>query len=152
MNARPAARDGHVLDGAEDRPVRYALVSVAAGALAQGGLLLAYAVFGWGTTAASIFSLAVSVGPSYWGCRTYVWRHCGTTQRRREMTSFVVLAVLGTITAAALTGLTQDLGTLFTDDRMHLSAFVTAGSVAATVLVWLARYLVLDRYVFPSGD
>lgn len=133
-----------------NRPARYALVSIVAGGLAQAGLLLAYAVFGWGTTAASIFSLAVSVGPSYWGSRAYVWQGVTGHRRRREVTSFVVVAVLGTTAAVAFTAATHHLGQLATDNRAFLSAWVTAGSVLATVVVWLTRYLVLDRFVFPE--
>lgn len=130
------------------RPVRFAIVSVVAGGLAQLGLLVAYGVFGWGTTAASLFSLAVSVGPSYVGCRAYVWPQQPGRARRRHVTSFVTVAVLGTATAVVLTALTARLGAALTDDRLHLTVWVSAGSVAATVVVWVARYLVLDRYVF----
>jgi hypothetical protein len=49
------------------RQARYAVLSLLAGGLAQGGLALAYGLLGWGTAAATLLSLAVSIGPSYWG-------------------------------------------------------------------------------------
>jgi hypothetical protein len=45
------------------RPARYAVLSLLAGGLAQGGLALAYGLLGWGTAAATLLSLAVSIGP-----------------------------------------------------------------------------------------
>lgn len=143
-----AARRGWAVE--RHRPARYALVSAAAGALAQLGLLVAYGVFGWSTAAASVFSLAVSVGPSYWGSRTYVWSGRERREQRRQAVSFVVVAVLGTATAVALTGLAERAGASVTTDRALLAAWVSAGSVGATVLVWITRYTVLDRFVFPA--
>jgi len=135
---------------AAGRPARFLGVSVVSGILAQAGLLLAYGVFGWTTTAASLFSLAVSVGPSYWGSRTYVWPDSANS-RRREGISFVLTAVLGTAAAIVLTAAAAAVALLITSDRALLSLWVSAGSVLATVVVWLARYLLLDRLVFPRA-
>jgi hypothetical protein len=131
------------------------VVSLLAGGLAQGGLALAYGVLGWGTAAATLLSLAVSIGPSYWGSRTYVWAGRGSRQRRREATVFAVVAVVGSLTAIALTALAELVGSLLTEDRTLLTGWVCGGSVAATALVWIARYAVLDRLIFvvpPATD
>lgn len=132
------------------RPARYALVSLLCGALAQAGLVLAYAGFGWGTSAAVLFSLAVSVGPSYWGCRTYVWSGRSPLRRRIEATGFVTIAAAGSATAMLLTHLTHELGQLVSADRSVLAVWVSAGSLLATVVVWLTRYVVLDRLLFAG--
>lgn len=130
------------------RPARYTVLSLLCGALAQLGLAVAYGVFGWDTGAAVLFSLAVSVGPSYWGSRTYVWKGMARHTRRVELLAFVVVALAGSATAMAVTSLTELLGRLLTEDRALLTAWVSAGSVLATVLVWMTRYAVLDRYLF----
>lgn len=132
------------------RPARYTAVSVVAGLIAQAGLLVAYAGFGWSTFAAVLFSLAVSVGPSYWGCRTYVWAGLSRHSVRVESTSFALLALVGSAAATGLTRLAELLGQAFTADRVVLGLWVCGGSVAATVLVWVVRYVVLDRAVFGS--
>jgi hypothetical protein len=132
------------------RPARYGAVSVVAGLLAQAGLLVAYAGFGWSTFAAVLFSLAVSVGPSYWGCRTYVWAGLSRHSVRVESTSFALIALAGSAAATGLTRLAELLGQAFTADRVLLGLWVSGGSVAATVLVWVVRYVVLDRAVFGS--
>jgi putative flippase GtrA len=121
---------------------------VLCGALAQAGLVLAYAGFGWETSAAVLFSLAVSVGPSYWGSRAYVWSGLSRHRRRAEATGFIAVAVVGSVTAMALTHLTHQVGQLFSADRAVLAVWVSAGSVLATVVVWLTRYVVLDRFLF----
>lgn len=132
----------------ERRPARYTLLSLFCGALAQGGLAFAYGVLRWDTTAAVVFSLAVSVGPSYWGSRTYVWKGLGRHRRRAEFLAFIGIALAGTAVAAALTSGAQHLGSTLTDDRGLLTAWVCAGSVLATVIVWITRYAVLDRLLF----
>jgi putative flippase GtrA len=130
------------------RPARYAVVSLMAGGFAQGGLALAYGVLGWGSAAATLLSLAVSIGPSYWGSRTYVWAGRGSRQRRRQATVFATVAVAGSLTAMTLTALAERIGSLLTQDRVLLTAWVCAGSIGATALVWITRYAVLDRLVF----
>lgn len=132
------------------RPARYAVLSVFCGVLAQAGLVLAYAGFGWGTSAAVLFSLAVSVGPSYWGSRTYVWSGLSRHRRRTEAIGFIAVAVAGSATAMALTHGTHLLGQQFSADRTVLAAWVSVGSVMATVAVWLTRYVVLDRFLFAA--
>jgi putative flippase GtrA len=142
--------------GVLGRPARYALVSLLAGGLAQGGLALAYGLLRWGTVAATLLSLVVSIGPSYWGSRTYVWAGRGSRQRRWEAAVFAVVAVAGSLTAIALTALAERVGALLTADRALLTAWVCAGSIGATGVVWVTRYAVLDRLVFlgalPSTD
>jgi hypothetical protein len=133
------------------RPGRYAVVSLLAGGLAQGGVALAYGVLGWGTAAATLLSLVVSIGPSYWGSRAYVWAGRGSWQRRREATIFAVVAVVGSLTAISLTALAERVGSLLTEDRTLLTAWVCAGSIGATALVWVTRYAVLDRLVFAGA-
>jgi hypothetical protein len=133
------------------RQARYAVLSLLAGGLAQGGLALAYGLLGWGTAAATLLSLAVSIGPSYWGSRTYVWAGRGSRQRRWEATVFAAVAVAGSLTAITLTALAERVGSLLTEDRSLLTAWVCAGSIAATALVWIARYAVLDRHVFVGA-
>ena len=56
------------------RWLRYGLVSVVAVLAAQAGLLFGYGVMRWSTTAAVVFSLAVSIVPAYELNRRYVWR------------------------------------------------------------------------------
>ena len=134
------------------RPARFALVSILCGALAQAGLAFAYGLLHWSTTAAVLFSLAVSIGPSYWGSRTYVWSGLSRHSCRREVSGFVALALAGSAIAIALTSLTHLLGRVFTDDRSLLTVWVCTGSALATVVVWLTRYVVLDRFLFSRAD
>lgn len=144
----PVFGGGRPAAGTAWRPGRYAVLSLFCGALAQLGLVVAYGILSWPTWAAVLFSLAVSVGPSYWGSRTYVWKGLARHTRRVELFAFVVVALAGAATAIALTSLTEALGSLITDDRGALTAWVSAGSILATVMVWIARYAVLDRYLF----
>ncbi len=137
-------------DGSVRRPARYTLVSVLCGLLAQGGLALAYGVFGWGSAAAVLFSLAVSIIPSYWGSRTYVWSGLGRHNRRVEMVAFLVIAVIGSCTAMVMATATELVGRSFTSDRDLLTLWINAGSILATVVVWVSRYFVLDRFLFAA--
>jgi putative flippase GtrA len=132
------------------RPARYAVASLLAGGLAQGALAFAFGVLGWGTAAATLLSLAVSIGPSYCASRVYVWAGRGSRQRRREVTAFAAVAVAGSLTAISLTALAERVGSLLTEDRTLLTGWVCAGSVGATALVWIVRYAVLDRLVFVA--
>jgi putative flippase GtrA len=133
------------------RPARYVLVSLLAGGLSQVGLAIAYGLLGWGTAAATLLSLAVSIGPSYWGSRTYVWGERDSRQQRREAIVFVLVAVAGSLTAITLTAVAEWVGSLLTEDRTLLTAWVCTGSIGSTALVWITRYALLDRLVFVGA-
>lgn len=135
------------------RFLRYSAASLIAFALAQLGLAFGYGILGWGVPASVVLSLAVSIGPAYLLNRRYVWpRPADGTSPVAEINGFIAIAVAGTATTIGVAGLAEAIGRHYTDSHLTLTAVVNGASVVATIVVWIARYLVLDRVVFRVRD
>lgn len=141
-------RDG---DSGPGRFIRYAGASIIAFVLAQVGLAVGYGLFRWGVPASVVLSLAVSVGPAYLMNRRYVWPHPGDgSSRVSEVNGFVAVAVIGTLTTIVVVAVAESLARHLTHDHLTLTAIVNVASILATGIVWILRYVVLDRFVFPN--
>jgi putative flippase GtrA len=133
------------------RFARYAGVSFIATVLAQAGLAFAYAVMRWPVVSAVMFSLAVSVGPAYLMSKRFVWPDTtGSRAAAGEATGFFVIAAIGAATTVAIVWLAVRVAGAGTSDHMTLAFVANVASVAATGLVWAARYVVLDRVLFSK--
>lgn len=130
------------------RLIRYGGASAVAAALAQVGLAAGYGWFRWTTTAAVGLSLVVSLAPSYWVNRRYVWpeRSAGRSQK----VTFVALAVVGSTVAAVTTHVAEMLGRLTTHDHGTLTLIVNGAALLTTIVVWLLRFVAFDRLVFTQ--
>ncbi len=131
------------------RWVRYGLVSVVAVVLAQAGLLFAYGVMRWSTTAAVAVSLAVSIVPAYELNRRLVWQ--AGRGRLGQGLQFVGAALAGSAVTALATAGAARAGA--SAGFGHLALTVTVGLTALLVTgaVWVVRFWFFDRVVFRSG-
>lgn len=135
--------------GGPGRFIRYAGVSIVAFVLAQLGLALGYGILHWNVPASVVLSLAVSVGPAYALNRRYVWpRTSDGGSLAFEINGFVVIAVIGTVTTIGVVALAETLAHRITDSHLALSLVVNGASIVATGVVWVLRYVVLDRFLF----
>jgi putative flippase GtrA len=120
--------------------------------VAQVALAVAYGVLRWPVVPAVLFSFAASVVPAYALSQRWVW---GTAQSRdpnpAEAAKFVTVAFVGACTAIVIVWTAVTVARLATDDHLTLSVVANAASLFATGIVWVARYYVLNRYVFGAG-
>jgi putative flippase GtrA len=131
------------------RFARYAGVSIVATVLAQAALALAYGVLSWPVVPAVAFSLGVSAGPAYLLSRRYVWPDGGQARAvSGQAAAFVAVAGIGAAVSVVLVWAAVKIATTSTTDHTKLAIVANSASVAATGLVWVARYVVLDRFLF----
>lgn len=134
------------------RFARYTGVSVAATILAQVGLAFAYGVMSWPVALAVMFSLSVSVAPAYLLSRRYVWPDAARAGAvAGEAAAFFVIALVGAGATVAIVWLAVRVAGAGTSDHITLSLVANCASVAATGLVWIVRYVVLDQVLFSRG-
>jgi putative flippase GtrA len=132
------------------RWMRYGLVSVVAVVLAQAGLLFAYGVLRWSTTAAVAVSLAVSIVPAYELNRRLVWR-AGRPGLGQAL-QFVGAALAGSAVTALATAGAARAGASAGFGHVALTVTVGLTALLVTGAVWVARFWFFDRVVFrPAG-
>jgi hypothetical protein len=96
-----------------------------------------------------MFSLVVSVGPAYLLSRRYVWPSTGKPRPAAgEAAGFFVIAFIGAATTMVVVWAAVRVAGASTSDHVTLAVVANLASVVATGLVWLARYIVLDRVLF----
>ena len=131
------------------RIARFAGVSVAATALAQAGLLLGYGLLRWPVPAAVLLSLAVSAGPAYLLSRRLVWSdRCRTVAAPSEASRFLTIAASGALLSMGIVWAAVHVARTATSSHVTMSLVANASSIGATAVLWAARFIVLDRYLF----
>ena len=110
-------------------------------------------VFEQNFTVASIVSAAMLTFPNFFANKYFVWRDTASGRLRTQVIVFWVAAMLGVTCATLLTFLVEsrvkDQGGLVESVSVFFAQLLGFG------IVWVARYLVLDRWLFKvtnDGD
>jgi len=123
---------------------RFGVVSVMNVVITQALLQGAYQLTSMGAVAANVFAVGVSSLPAYLVNRRWVWQRTGRHSVSREIVpfwtySFVGLA-LSTVAVAAI------------EDRWSSPAAVSGANIGAFAVLWIAKYVFLDRWLFTHTD
>jgi len=95
--------------------------------------------------AASITSAAILTVPNFFANKRYVWRNTSRDNLRTQVIVFWVAAMLG-VTFATLLTLVADL--LIESHSWVEKVAVFFAQLAGFGIVWLGRYIILDRWLF----
>ena len=129
--------------------LRYAGVSAVFVPLGQVLIqLLAQFVFDRDFTKSSVVSAAILTLPNFFANKRFVWRNTSRDNLRTQIIVFWVAAMLGVTFATTLTWLVEKAVV----GRSHLveSGAVFLAQLTGFGLVWVVRFLVLDRWIFRA--
>jgi putative flippase GtrA len=136
-------------DGARKK-LRYAGVSALFLPLSQ-ILLQVLALWLDNYTAASLLAAAIATVPNFFANKHIVWRVTSRENLHRQMLVFWVTVMLGVSLATLLTHLIEHATAGQT--RLVAGAAVLAAQLLGYGLVWVGRFLILDRWLFKLvGD
>jgi putative flippase GtrA len=117
--------------------MRYVVVSAINVFNHQALLLVAHGVWDWSGGIANVFAAVVAAIPAYLLSRYWVWSVRGAHSVRAEIIPFWTLALLGLVVSTVLAE---------TADRLFESSLaVSAASFAGYLVVWVVKFLVLNR-------
>lgn len=100
--------------------------------------------WGWSGGQANVFAAVVAALPAYLLSRYWVWQVDGRPSLRAEVIPFWTIALLGLI-ASTITATVADR--LF--DRPIM---ISVGSLVGYFIVWVLKFLVLDRLFKRAAD
>ena len=131
------------------KKLRYAGVSVVFVPVGQIVIqLLARFVFHGSFTKASIANAALLTLPNFFANKHFVWRDTNKENLRTQVVVFWVAAMLGVTFATTLTWLVERAvkgkATWFESGAVFVAQLVGFG------LVWVVRFVVLDRWLFKA--
>lgn len=121
------------------RAARFFGVTIVATVTGQTILFLLFEGFNWSAAPANIVAVGFGTALSYWLSVNFVWKYASSSVRD-QMIVYVALAVLGLVVSTLLAAFVSSIWT------HALSANV--GSILGFGLVWVLRFVVLDRTVF----
>lgn len=151
MKVSPTAVLEHARSDEGRKQIRYAAVSVVFVPVGQVLIQVLAATLYKGVdnnfTYASLTAAAILTLPNFFANRHFVWRDASRDNLRTQMIVFWVAAMLGVAAATGLTYLVEG----WVHDRV--SGLVEAAAVFCAQLVgfgivWVGRYLILDRWLF----
>jgi len=128
--------------------IRYMLASVFNTVLGMGLLAIGFDIFGLSAFVANLCAVLLGTGPMYMVNRRWVWRITGRSQFYAEIVPFWVLTLAGWLLSSGAVVLASRLGSSLNMGRGAQTALVVSGAMVAYILLWVVRFLVLDRTVF----
>jgi putative flippase GtrA len=96
--------------------------------------------------AASLLAAAIATVPNFFANKHFVWRVTSRENLRRQMLVFWLTVMLGVSMATLLTHLVAHATTGQT--RFICGSAVLAAQLLGYGLVWVGRFLILDRWLF----
>jgi putative flippase GtrA len=130
--------------------VRYGTVSVVATATSLSVLGVLVSTTAVPAGIANGLATAVGTFPSFELNRRWVWQRSGRRSLRAELVPFWILSFTG----LALSTLTVTLAAAWADtaglDGLTRTAAIEAANVVAWGSLWVAQFLILDRFLFRT--
>ncbi len=114
---------------------------------------IAIQVFGFwldSYTAASLLSAAVVTIPNFFANKNFVWRVTSRENLRRQMLVFWVAMMLGVALATFFTHVVENV--MADHQRLSRGAFVFLAQLGGYGIVWVGRFLLLERWLFRPSD
>lgn len=132
--------------------VRYVVATIAAVAAGQLLLAIGYDVLRWPAVLANVVSACLVTGPAFVLNRNWVWKQDGKADLMRETAPFWILAFIGLGMSTGGVALTQHFAVRVVHSRHLDTLLIILGSCASYGIVWIARYVILDRIVFRPAE
>ena len=124
--------------------IRYGGVSVFNVVLAQ-SLLALFVIVGMQAALANLAAVTIGSVPAYLLARRYVWEKSGPHSIRHEVLPFWVLNFVGLLLSTVSTSVAHNIW-----GSKVLG--INAASLLAWFVVWVAKYVLLDRAVFKTKE
>jgi putative flippase GtrA len=143
-------RIGHGPAEETHKKLRYAAVSAVFVPVGQ-ILIQVLGVWLHNYTVASLLQAAIITVPNFFANKHFVWRATSRSNLHSQMLVFWVAVMLGVALATLFTHLVENAMA----DRTHLvrGAAVLAAQLLGLGIVWVGRFLILDRWLFKlAGD
>jgi putative flippase GtrA len=119
---------------------RYCAASIAGVSVGVPVLAIGYGVFGWNELVANLVSVTLGAIPNYLINRYWTWHQTGRNRLWGEIVPFWVMSVLGMILSLVAVS--------YADQRWGTTVAVVAAQLSGFAVVWLAKFLVLDRIMW----
>lgn len=146
MKVSPAGLVAHARSEEGKKQLRYLGVSLVFVPVGQILIQILGVLLNRNYVAASLLNAAILTLPNFYANKRWVWRVTSKDNQRTQIAVFWVAAMLGVTLATGLTYIVQEATKNAAPLTTALS--VTAAQLTGFGIVWVIRYLVLDKWLF----
>jgi putative flippase GtrA len=139
---------GRVRPSLRVRLFRYTTGSVVATLVSEAVLLFAYGVLRLATVPATVAAFLAGAIPNWILNRRWAWARSDQVSFRREVVPYVAIVIGSLLLATAFTAAADRLAQTLTDDVAIRSVIVGAAYLATTLIMFGAKFVLIDRIVF----
>jgi putative flippase GtrA len=132
-------QDAHLL-----RALKYASVSIIGVVVTQILLLITYQGLDFSAAWANFVSVSIASLPAYLLNRRWVWQKSGAHSVHREVLPFWGFSLLGLLISTVAVG--------WVSQHYDSQLAVSFTNIASFGLLWVAKYFVLDGWMFGKGE
>jgi putative flippase GtrA len=126
------------------RKVRFVMVSAVSVPISQTVFVICKDVLDLNGTVSNLIAVTLSCIPSYLLNRYWVWGKRGRNHFWREVFPFWAMAALGLVLSTIFV--------YFVSQRTDVTVFLMAANLSAFGLLYVVKFLVLDRVLFKVAD
>lgn len=131
--------------------VKYSMVSVVSVAVSQVVLLVTFH-FSSNPVLSSVVAVAVGTLPSYELNRRWTWRKGGPSHLWREIIPFWVMSFIGLVFSTVCVYGAAEWAENRDYSKARTSVLLTMANLAAFGLLWVGKFLVINRLLFPHVE
>jgi putative flippase GtrA len=133
---------------AGSKHLRYVAASGTSVAAGQIVLALCFGVARWPAEASNLVAFAAGAVVSYTLNRRWTWKVSGRSRFLGEIVPFSALAAAGLLISTVAVAFAEDAAPRITPSRTGQTLIVMGAALAAYGVVWIVKFVVLDRYLF----
>ncbi len=130
--------------------VRYVLVSVVSVVAGQVVLVLCFGLARLSAETSNLVAFVAGGLVSYVLHRRWTWRRSGRSRVLHEVIPFWSIAIVGLVVSTLAVGVAEDIASRNVGSRAAQTLIVMSASLAAYGVVWIVKFIVLDRYLFGA--
>jgi putative flippase GtrA len=133
-----------VLGRFRGKALRYMAASLVGTVVTQILLVVFISSLGWALAPANFVAVCLTVLPSYYINRYWVWGKRGSHSWAKEVVPFWAMAIAGLFLSTLLAGLAD----VWTDAAWAGNA----ANISGFGLLWVVKFVVIDEYVFAAEE
>jgi putative flippase GtrA len=130
------------------KTVRFAAVSIVAIAISQITTLLCYGLIRWGTTRSQVAAFVVSMIPSYYLNRAWVWGKSGKSSLRKEVLPFWAIGIAQFILSLFFVVWAQGVVERTTESHALRTLGIMFNMLFIYGIMWIAKFMFFNKVLF----
>jgi putative flippase GtrA len=129
----------------------YGLGSVIAAATSEMAFVIAYAFLHAGTVGASLAGFVGGAVPNYFLNRRWAWQDRRGRSRRIEVLLYSAVSIVSFVISVVMTRAAERWARHLTQDKTWRVLMIAGAYLAASGIVFLAKFVMYDLFVFTKG-